>query len=257
MNAFLEDVACTGAPHASADVGHVADHCREPDQSAAVKDRHRTAHVVHMTAALPRIVGDEVVVGLQRVGGNLRRKCFTVSGRVPMNDGMLIVDWASDRPRSSVSTTAKSLASLTRVENEVRRKVAAASSTIEMRRAQWISNEIDRTGWRSGRSWQGDGHGEIVENADLGRPGNHEGRLAFLEDEGTGEGGAGRQGVALVHRRIEVPPLRRAIQGAVAGGATRRVTDSGFSLKIRLTSRDRPVSRQVTTSGLADGTRAP
>ena len=47
---------------------------------------------------------------------------FTVTGSVPMNEGMLSVFWARDCPAASVSTQAKSLDSLTSVENDVRLK---------------------------------------------------------------------------------------------------------------------------------------
>ena len=59
-----------------------------------------------------------------------------------MNDGMLMLDWAKERPQASVNTPAKSLDSRTRVEKEARLKVAAASSTMEINLAQWISREI-------------------------------------------------------------------------------------------------------------------
>ena len=45
---------------------------------------------------------------------------FTVTGSVPMNEGMLSVFCASDCPAASVSTQAKSLDSFTSVENDVR-----------------------------------------------------------------------------------------------------------------------------------------
>ena len=62
-----------------------------------------------------------------------------VRGTVPMNDGMLSVACASERPRASVSTQAKSFDSRTMVENEVRTSAAAASSTMEIRRVHSIS----------------------------------------------------------------------------------------------------------------------
>ena len=45
---------------------------------------------------------------------------MTVAGRLPMNDAIDIVDCASERPCASVSTTAKSFASRTSTENDVR-----------------------------------------------------------------------------------------------------------------------------------------
>ena len=45
-----------------------------------------------------------------------------VRGTVPINEGMLSVACASERPRASVSTQAKSFDSRTMVENEVRTK---------------------------------------------------------------------------------------------------------------------------------------
>ena len=70
------------------------------------------------------------------------RKCRTVAGRVPMKDGMLPEFWASANPRASVSTHAKSLASLDSVENEVRTMAFAASSTTEMIRVHSTSSVI-------------------------------------------------------------------------------------------------------------------
>ena len=57
-----------------------------------------------------------------------------------MNDGMLPVFWARAWPRASVSTQAKSLASLDSVENDVRTMALAASSTTEMRRVHRTSS---------------------------------------------------------------------------------------------------------------------
>src|SRR4051812_38970339 len=59
-----------------------------------------------------------------------------------MNDGMLSVAWATERPAASVSTQAKSLLSRTTVENEVRTSAAAASSTIEISRVHRTSSVI-------------------------------------------------------------------------------------------------------------------
>src|SRR3989304_1626833 len=68
--------------------------------------------------------------GLSVFGGNLARKCLTVAGSVPMNDGIDSTDCAIERPCASVSTTAKSLASRTSSENGVRTNPADASSTM-------------------------------------------------------------------------------------------------------------------------------
>ena len=73
-------------------------------------------------------------------GGYSRKKCFTVAGRVPMNDGMLLVAWTRERPWASVRMHEKSWDSRTRVENEVRMRAAAASSTAEMSRVQMTSS---------------------------------------------------------------------------------------------------------------------
>jgi len=69
-----------------------------------------------------------------------RMKCRTVAGRQPMNDGMLPLFWASAYPRASVSTQAKSFASLDSVENDVRTMALAASSTTEMMRVHRTSS---------------------------------------------------------------------------------------------------------------------
>ena len=55
---------------------------------------------------------------------------------------MLPEFWASANPRASVSTQAKSLASLESVENEVRTMAFAASSTTEMIRVHSTSSVI-------------------------------------------------------------------------------------------------------------------
>ena len=73
--------------------------------------------------------------------------CFTVTGSVPMKEGMLSVFCASDWPAASVSTQAKSLDSLTSVENDVRRSALAASSTAEIVRRHRISSVTASKGW--------------------------------------------------------------------------------------------------------------
>jgi hypothetical protein len=57
-----------------------------------------------------------------------------------MNEGIEPLFWASAAPRASVSTQAKSLASLDSVENEVRTMALAASSTTEMMRVHSTSS---------------------------------------------------------------------------------------------------------------------
>src|SRR4051812_34444713 len=59
-----------------------------------------------------------------------------------MKDAMDIVDCASDLPCASVSTTAKSFASRTSTENEVRMNAVEASSTMLTSRFHWISSAI-------------------------------------------------------------------------------------------------------------------
>ena len=54
-------------------------------------------------------------------------------------------------PRASVSTQAKSLASLDSVEKEVRTMALAASSTTEMIRVQSTSSVTASSGWSRGR----------------------------------------------------------------------------------------------------------
>jgi hypothetical protein len=72
---------------------------------------------------------------------------FTVTGSVPMKEGMLSVFCASDWPAASVSTQAKSLDSLTSVENDVRLNAFAASSTAEIVRRHMISSVTASNGW--------------------------------------------------------------------------------------------------------------
>ena len=74
--------------------------------------------------------------GCEVSGGNSCRKCLTVRGRQPMNDGMLACDCDSELLSASVRTTEKSYDSRTTVENDVRISVAAASSTTATNRLQ-------------------------------------------------------------------------------------------------------------------------
>src|SRR5262245_60990973 len=67
-------------------------------------------------------------------------KVLTVTGSVPMNEGIDSVFWARDWPVASVSTQAKSFDSLTSVANEVRRNALAASSTAAIVRRHKISS---------------------------------------------------------------------------------------------------------------------
>ena len=97
----------------------------------------------------PGRVGDEHVAGRMLSGPTCLMNSFTVTGSVPMNEGMLSVFWASDCPAASVSTQAKSLNSLTRVENDVRLSALAASSTAEIVRRQRISSVTASKGWLS------------------------------------------------------------------------------------------------------------
>ena len=83
---------------------------------------------------------------------NSPRKWRTVAGSVPMKDGMLPEFWASAKPRASVSTQAKSLASLESVEKDVRTMALAASSTTEMSRVQSTSSVMASKRVRHGRT---------------------------------------------------------------------------------------------------------
>ncbi len=71
--------------------------------------------------------------------GNISRNVFSEAGRVPINYGLLWVDWASDRPFASRSTQAKSFDSLSVVEKEARTSAADASSTMATSRFHKIS----------------------------------------------------------------------------------------------------------------------
>ncbi|MNN27570.1 hypothetical protein D3C81_1411090 [compost metagenome] len=79
----------------------------------------------------------------------------TVRGSVPMNEGMLPLFSASAHPAESVTTTAKSLASVERVEKEVRTMSLAASFTTARTRVQNTSRKMGSAaeaapgmGWR-------------------------------------------------------------------------------------------------------------
>ena len=123
---------------------------------------------------------------------------FTVTGSVPMKEGMLSVFWASDWPAASVSTQAKSLDSLTRVENDVRRSALAASSTAEIVRRHRISSVTASKGWlAAGRDvsampdfLSADGDDDVAAGGDLeaAAGADDEGRLALLDDGGAVEG---------------------------------------------------------------------
>ncbi len=121
---FLVDIAVGVAAQAAADIRQVRYQRREGHQPAAenIGMTVLTSWIwpAHHQGSL---VIKQRVAGLERIWRILaRRKCFTVAGRLPMKEGMLGVDWASERPCASVSTTAKSLASRTSVEKQVRTK---------------------------------------------------------------------------------------------------------------------------------------
>src|SRR3954466_7240405 len=78
--------------------------------------------------------------GFSVCAGNFFRKCLTVAGKVPMNEGIESTDCAIEWPSASVNTTAKSFASRTSTENDVRTNAADASSTMLTRRFHWISS---------------------------------------------------------------------------------------------------------------------
>ena len=68
--------------------------------------------------------------------GRTERKCASVRDKVMLKEGMPIVFSAMAFPSASKMTQEKSFDSRTIGEKEVRRKVAAASSAIAMRRVQ-------------------------------------------------------------------------------------------------------------------------
>ena len=70
---------------------------------------------------------------------------LTVRGKVPINDGILPLFSASALPCESVMTTAKSLASVESVENEVLTISFAASSAIDRTRVQNTSKTVSYT----------------------------------------------------------------------------------------------------------------
>ena len=68
LEAFLEDFARMQRILGAADVGDVADGAHEPDETASLEHRRHDGDVEEMAGAEPRIVGDEHVAGLQRLG---------------------------------------------------------------------------------------------------------------------------------------------------------------------------------------------
>ena len=89
-----------------------------------------------ITLTLPAsVIQSEVDTRLKRLARTVKMDGFR-PGKVPMNEGMDRLDWAIERPCASVSTTAKSFASRAMIENEVRMKAVAASSTMLTSRFQ-------------------------------------------------------------------------------------------------------------------------
>src|SRR5215813_14172113 len=172
---------------------------------------------------------------------NSRRKCRTVAGKVPMKEGMLPEFWASAKPRASVRTHAKSLASFESVEKEVRTMALAASSTTEMMHVHSTSSvmgsKVALTAGASSAWWAASRRAqrqhEIAAGGDAGAAaGTDDQRGAFfLHDRGAVELVAHAQPLAIVDRgRDETARLRevrgaRALQGARRPRATPSLQD--------------------------------
>ena len=151
VEALLEQLARLDGADAAADVGHVR---RGGGEGHEAGPPWKIGLSTQTSLMCPVPIHGSLVIstspGRMPSAPIAARKWRTVAGSVPMNDGMLPVFWASARPRASVSTQAKSLASLESVENEVRTMAFAASSTIEMSRVQSTSSVIAS---KRGVSW--------------------------------------------------------------------------------------------------------
>src|ERR1700730_2597521 len=133
--------------------------------------------------------------------------CFTVTGSVPMKEGMLSLFCASSRPAASVRTHAKSFDSFTSVENDARRKALAASSTAEMARCQRISRVTASNGGLAAavRAWimaipSADADADVAAGENLEASLTHDQcRFPFLDDRRAVESLDGRERIAVVN----------------------------------------------------------
>src|SRR5262245_17968583 len=147
-------------------------------------------------------------------------KALTVTGSVPMKEGIDSVFWARDWPAASVNTQAKSLDSLTKVENEVLLSALAASSTAEIIRRHRISKvTTSKASLFGGAHVCGMGHsllsdgdadvaaGELLESTTRT---DYQSRFALLHNRRPGETLTGDQRVTVINsRRMEVLDLRK------------------------------------------------
>src|ERR1700736_2333314 len=143
--------------------------------------------------------------GLSDAGGNARRKCRTVTGSVPMNEGMLNEDCASEWPSASSRTQAKSLDSRTIVEKDVRTSVAEASSTMAISRFQRISRAIGSMSSATVRSLHLDVQGLVAVHRERRIGAHHNRRFTLLDERGSREALAWSQCIAIVDRRRDEP----------------------------------------------------
>src|SRR6516164_8221380 len=120
--------------------------------------------------------------GRSDAGGNARSRWRTVTGKVPMNEGMLNEDCAKERPSASSRTHAKSLDSRTRVEKEVRTKVAEASSTPAISRFCRISKANGSSRSIAAIFLYLDDQGVIAVHGKFGTRAHHHRRFAFLDE---------------------------------------------------------------------------
>src|SRR5215469_13730156 len=154
---------------------------------------------------------------------NSRRKCRTVAGKVPMKEGMLPEFWARAKPRASVRTQAKSLASFESVEKEVRTMALAASSTTEMMRVHSTSSvmgsKVALTAGASSAWWAASRRAqrqhEIAAGGDTSAAaGTDDQRGAFfLHDRGAVELVAHAQPLAIVDRGRDEARRFREVRG--------------------------------------------
>src|SRR5262249_48717301 len=170
---------------------------------------------------------------------NSRRKCRTVAGRVPMKEGMLPEFWARAKPRASVRTQAKSLASFESVEKEVRTMALAASSTTEMMRVHSTSRVMGsklaltamppRERWAASRRPQG--QHEVATGGDAGVPtrADDQRRTLLLHHRGPVELVAHSEALAIVDGGgDEASPLREVRRRRALARARRSLAGSAL-----------------------------
>ena len=187
---------------------------------AAAEHRRDDGDVEQMAGAEPGVVGDQHVAGRSVSGGNFASSALTARGRVRLNTGIARGECASDSPSASSRSQAKSCASETISEKAVRQMVCHISSTTVTSRLHMISSETGSASISATACCQRRLRG------DRARPARRRGRCRCASVPaastvtlspggmtvvasrssmiaGPGDARAGRQGVAVVDRRLD------------------------------------------------------